>query len=78
MRKICFKWPLKKKTKIVFKDRLLLNAGQMYLQNAPMGSILQYFRPSLSYNLFGLFLSGRLRQVKLYAIMLHLWSILMH
>ena len=36
-----------------------------------MGSILQYFRPSLSYHLslrslIGLFLSGRLRQVLLY------------
>ena len=38
------------------------------LQNAPRGSILQYFRPSLSYHLslrylFCLFLSGCLRQV---------------
>ena len=37
------------------------------------GSLLQYFRPSLSYHvslspLFGLFLSGRLRQVLLYTI----------
>ena len=40
------------------------------MQNAPGGSILQYFRPSLSYylslsSLFCLFLSGRLRQVLL-------------
>ena len=28
--KTCLKWPLKKKTKIVFQDRLWLNAGQKY------------------------------------------------
>ena len=28
--KTCLKWPLKKKTKIGFKNRLLLNAGQKY------------------------------------------------
>ena len=26
----CLKWPLKKKTKIGFQDRILLNAGQKY------------------------------------------------
>ena len=49
-----------------FLDRLSLNAGQKYCR-----SILQYFRPSLSYHLslrplFCLFLSGLLRQVLLY------------
>ena len=47
-------------SKIGFQDRLLLNAGQKYC------SILQYFRPSLSYHfslrsLFCLFLSGLFR-----------------
>ena len=28
--KTCLKWPLKKKTKIGFQDRLSLNAGQKY------------------------------------------------
>ena len=28
--KTCLKWPLKKKTKIVFQDRLLLNSSQKY------------------------------------------------
>ena len=63
--KTCLKRPLKKKkTKIGFQDRLLLNAGQTYcrmLQNR----ILQYFGPSLSYHLslkplFCLFLSDPL------------------
>ena len=52
-------------TNIGFQSRLSLNAGQKYC------SILQYFRPSLSYHLplgplFCLFLSVRLRQVLLY------------
>ena len=52
--KTCLKRPLKKKTKIGFQDRILLNAGQ------------NYFRLSLSYHLslrslFCLFLSGHLR-----------------
>ena len=37
----------KKKTKIGFQDRLLLNAGQKYA----MGSILQSIRPSFGYHL---------------------------
>ena len=66
----CLKRPLKKKTKIGFQDRLSLNAGQKYCRMF-LESILQYFRPSLSYHLslrplFWLFLSGRLRQVLLY------------
>ena len=65
--KTCLKRALKKKTKIVFEDRLSLNAGQRIAQ-CSNGSILQYFRPSLSYHLsfrylFCLFLSDRLRQV---------------
>ena len=45
------------------------------------GSILQYFRPSLSYHfplrpLFCLFLSGRLKQVLLYLFKFHTTSIL--
>ena len=42
--KPCLKRPLKKNTKIGFKYLLSLNAGQKYF------SILQYFRPSLSYH----------------------------
>ena len=61
----CLKRPLKKKTKIGFQDRLSLNAGQKYW------SILQYCRPSLSFNFSLRFsfchaiLSVRLRQVLL-------------
>ena len=73
--KTCLKWPLKKKTKIGFQDQLLLNAGQKYCKML-QESILQYFQPSLSYHLslrplFCLFLSGRLRQVLLYAFLEH-------
>ena len=65
--KTCLKWPLLKRPKIGFQGQLLLNAGQKYC------SILQYFRPSLSYHLslrpmFCLFLSGFLRQALLYGI----------
>ena len=66
----CLKRSLKKKTKNGFQDRLSLNAGQKYCRMLKE-SILQYFRPSLSYHLslrhfFCLFLSGRLIQVLLY------------
>ena len=44
--KTCLKRPLKKKTKIGFKDRLSLNAGQKYYRML-QESILQYFQPSL-------------------------------
>ena len=59
--------PLKKKAKIGFQDRLPFNSGQKYCRMLHE-SILQYFRPSLSYHLslrplFCLFLSGRLRLV---------------
>ena len=63
------KRPLIKKTKIGFQDQLSLNAGQKYCRML-QESILQYFRPSLSYYLslrplFCLFLSDCLRQVLL-------------
>ena len=55
---------------IGFQDRLSLNASQKYCRML-QESILQYFRPALSYHLslrplFCLFLSGRSRQVLLY------------
>ena len=58
--KTCEKQPLSKRPKIGFQDQLSLN-----------GSILQNFRPSLSYHLqfrplFCLFLSGCLTQVLLH------------
>ena len=64
--KTCLKWPLKRRPKMVFKANYRL----MHVKSIA-GSILQYFRPSLSYHLslislFCLFLSGRLRQVLLY------------
>ena len=67
--KPCLKPPLKT-PKLAFNTCLLLNAGQKYCR-MPQESILQYFRPSLSYHLslrplFCLFLSGRFRQVLLY------------
>ena len=66
----CLKQPLKRRPKIVFQDRLSLNAVQKYCRML-QESILQYFWPSLSYHLslrslFCLFLSGRFRQVLLY------------
>ena len=68
--KTCLKRRLKRRPKIGFQDQLLLNAGQKYCRML-QESILQYFRPSISYHLslrplFCLFLSGRLRQVLLY------------
>ena len=60
----------KRRPKIVFQDRLSLNAGQKYCRML-QESILQYFRPSLSYHLslrhlIHLFLSCCLRQVLMY------------
>ena len=49
--KTCLKWPLKKKTKHWFQDQLSLNAGQKFCRMLQK-SILQYFRHSLSYNMF--------------------------
>ena len=62
----------KRRPKIGFQYRLSLNAGQKYCRM--LESILQYFRPTLSYHLslrplFCLFLSGRLRQVLLYLVL---------
>ena len=76
--KTCPKRPLKKKTKIGFQDRLSFNAGQKYCRML-QESILQYFRPSLSYHLslrplFCLFISGRLRQVLLYIVLMSVGS----
>ena len=53
-----------------FEDQLLLNAGESIAESSK-GSILQYFRPSLSYHLslrslFVYFLSGCFTQVLLY------------
>ena len=68
--KTCLKRPLKKKTKIGFKtDYHFMQVKN--IAECSKGSILQYFRPSVSYHLslrslFCLFLSGRLRQVLLY------------
>ena len=72
--KTCIKRLLKMKTKIGFQDRLSLNAGQKDCRML-QESILQYFRPSLSYHtcmsvryVFCLFVSDRFRQVLLYFI----------
>ena len=64
--KTCLKRPLKKKSKIGYR---LMQAES--IAECSKGSILQYFRPSLSYHLslrslFCLVLSGRLRQVLLH------------
>ena len=68
--KTCVKRPLSKRPKIGFQDQLLLNAGQKYCR-CSKASILQFFRPSLSYHLslrsmFFLFLSGHFTQLLLY------------
>ena len=68
--KTCLKRSPKKKAKNGLKNRSSLYAGQKYCRML-QDSILQYFRPSLSYHLslrylFCLFLSGRFRQVLLY------------
>ena len=68
--KTCVKGPLSKRPKIGFQDHLSLNADQKYCRCSE-GSILQYVRPSLNYDLslrslFCLFLSGRFTQVCIY------------
>ena len=68
--KTCLKWPLKKRTKIGFQDRLSPKEGQKYCRMLSW-SILQYFQPSLSYHLslrplFCLHLCDCLRHVLLY------------
>ena len=57
-----------------FQDQLSLNAGQKYC-SMQYASILQYFRPSLSYHLslrsllcLHVFLSGRFTHVLLYIV----------
>ena len=60
----------KRRPKLVFKTDHRLMQVKM-IAECSKGSILQYFRPSLSYHsflrpLFCLFLIGRLRQVLLY------------
>ena len=62
----CLPLPLKKKTKNWLSRPIIAKCRSKVLQ-----SILQYFRPLLSYHLsvrtlFNLFLSGRFRQVLLY------------
>ena len=49
-RKICLKQPLKRRPKVGFQDRLMLNADLKYCRML-QESILQYFRPSLRYHL---------------------------
>ena len=64
----CVKLPLAKRPKIGFQDQLSLKVGQ--ITECSKGSILQYFRPSISYHsslrsLFGLILSEHFTQVLL-------------
>ena len=74
--KTCLKQPLSNRPKLFFKT----NYGLMQIKNiaeCSKGSILQYFRPSLSYHLslsslFCLFLCGRLRQFLPYHTLLRL------
>ena len=83
--KTCLSGHSKRRPKLVFKTNYRLmqvksiaecSKGSIYSK----GSILQYFGPSLSYHLslkvlFCVFLSGRLRQVLLYIIILYEGSI---
>ena len=69
--KTCVKRPLSKRPQIGFQDQFSLNAGQS-IAECSKWSILQYFRPSLSYHLskrslFCLFLRSRSTQVILYS-----------
>ena len=62
-----------KKGKNAFQEQSLLKVHAKCIAECSNGSILQYFRPSLSYHLslgpyFCLFLSGRLREVLLYTV----------
>ena len=70
----CVKRPLSKIPKIGFKTNYCLMQVKSIVE-CSKGRILQYFRPSLSYqlllsSLFGLFLSGRFSQVLLYIVRL--------
>ena len=68
--KTCLKWPLKKKTKIGFQDRLSVNAGPKYFRMLEHSAILSTFikLPFVikTFVFFFLFLIGRFRQVLLY------------
>ena len=69
--KTCLKELLQKIQKLVFKTIYRLNQVKSIAEDSK-GSILQCFRPSISYHfplrpLFCLFLSGRLRQLSLYS-----------
>ena len=65
----CVKWPLSKGPKMFFKTEYRLMQVKS-IAECSKGSILQYFRPSLSFqlslrSLFCLFLSGRFTQILL-------------
>ena len=70
--KTCVKRPLSKRPTLCFQYQLSLYAGQKYCRMwSILQLLLQYFRPSLSYqlllrSLFCLFLSDRFIQVILY------------
>ena len=73
--KTCAKRPLSKRPKNGFQYQFSPNAGLMQVKSIAKGSILQYFRPSLSYHLalrslFCLLLSGRFTHLLLYIISL--------
>ena len=68
--KTCVKRTLQKRQKNGFQDQSSLNAGQS-IAECSKGGILQYFQPSLSYqlllrSLFCLFLSGHFTHILLY------------
>ena len=68
--KTCVKRPLSKDRKLIFKTNYRVMQVKS-IADCSKGSILQYFRPALSYHLslrslICLFLSGRLTQVLLY------------
>ena len=70
--KPCLKRPLSERPKLVFNTNYRLMEVKS-IAECSKGSILQYFRPSLSYclslrSLFCLFLNGCLRQVLLYIL----------
>ena len=69
--KTCVKWSFQKDQKMVFKTNYRLMQVKS-IAECSLWSILQYFRPSLSYHLslrplFCLFLSGHFIQVLLYS-----------
>ena len=70
--KTCGKWPLSKRPKIGFQDRLSLNAGQKYCRmlHGEHSAILSTFikLPFVIRSLFCLFLSGLFTQVLVYVI----------